>query len=177
VSPPWSPFRLEIDYNFISFIFINEIFKIIVRLSTINEIINFRNISPSESKFLSILTCGEGWHNYHHTFSWDYKAAELGHYRYNLCTAFIDFFAFVGWAYDLKTVPWKIVLNRVKRTGDGSYENYKYHSGSEEIACDDNFDEKLSGDSSHNLGTWGWGDKDIAKRDLEVTEILCRKRS
>lgn len=43
-----------------------------------------------------MLTLGEGWHNYHHVFPWDYKTAELGNYRYNISTAFIDFFAKIG---------------------------------------------------------------------------------
>lgn len=42
------------------------------------------------------MTQGEGWHNYHHVFPWDYKTAELGNYRYNITTAFIDFFAKIG---------------------------------------------------------------------------------
>ena len=64
---------------------------------------------------------GEGWHNYHHVFPWDYKTAELGNYTLNFTTAFIDFFAWLGLAYDRKTVPKKMVCDRVLRTGDGSH--------------------------------------------------------
>lgn len=39
---------------------------------------------------------GEGWHNYHHVFPWDYKAAELGNYSTNLSTAVIDLAAKYG---------------------------------------------------------------------------------
>lgn len=60
------------------------------------------NILPSENKLVSILAIGEGWHNYHHTFPYDYKAAELGKYSLNLTTMFLDLFAKFGWAYDLK---------------------------------------------------------------------------
>jgi len=70
---------------------------------------------------VSILTGGEGWHNYHHVFPWDYKASEMGFYRYNFATAFIDLMAWLGLAYDLKSVPEKIVMQRVGRTGDGSH--------------------------------------------------------
>ncbi|CAG7833729.1 unnamed protein product, partial [Allacma fusca] len=35
------------------------------------------SITPVESKLVSILAAGEGWHNYHHAFPRDYKAAEL----------------------------------------------------------------------------------------------------
>ncbi|CAL8145719.1 unnamed protein product [Orchesella dallaii] len=80
-----------------------------------------KNINPAESKLVSVLTGGEGWHNYHHVFPWDYKAAELPTYGFNWSTGFIDFFAWIGWAYDLKTVSKKRVLQRVNRTGDGSH--------------------------------------------------------
>lgn len=56
----------------------------------------YRNIRPTDHPFLGVLTGGEGWHNYHHVFPWDYKTAELGNYRFNITTAFIDFFAKIG---------------------------------------------------------------------------------
>lgn len=39
---------------------------------------------------------GEGWHNYHHVFPWDYKTSELGTYYLNWTCALIDFFAKIG---------------------------------------------------------------------------------
>lgn len=53
-----------------------------------------------ENLSVAIAALGEGWHNYHHVFPWDYKTGELGDYTYNLTTAFIDSFAKIGWAYD-----------------------------------------------------------------------------
>lgn len=94
------------------------------------------NISPSQNPSVATLAFGEGWHNYHHVFPWDYKTAELGNYRLNLTTAFIDLFAKIGWAYDLKSVSKEIIRTRVNRTGDGSY------------------------------STWGWGDKDQDKIEV-----------
>jgi len=38
-----------------------------------------------------------------------------------MTTAAIDFFHWIGQAYDLKTVPESIVRNRVNRTGDGTH--------------------------------------------------------
>lgn len=102
-------------------------------------------INPSENLMVSIFALGEGWHNYHHTFPWDYKAAELGHYSVNFSTAFIDFFAKIGWAYDLKTVSEEMVKKRVERTGDGTHE------------------------------IWGWGDKDQPKEDYEDAIITYQK--
>ncbi|GAB0100019.1 hypothetical protein DMENIID0001_159820 [Sergentomyia squamirostris] len=103
-------------------------------------------INPSENLSVAFLALGEGWHNYHHTFPWDYKAAELGNYRLNFATAFIDFFAKIGWAYDLKTVSTDIIKKRVKRTGDGT----------------------------HNL--WGWGDKDQDQMEVDNAVIINRKK-
>lgn len=60
----------------------------------------FRNISPVESLPVAIAAFGEGWHNFHHVFPWDYKTSEFGNYKFNISTAFIDFFAAFGWAYD-----------------------------------------------------------------------------
>lgn len=79
-----------------------------------------KNILPAENKTVSIFTLGEGFHNYHHTFPWDYRTAELGNNKFNITTKFIDFFAWIGWAYDLKTVPEGMIRSRAKRTGDGS---------------------------------------------------------
>ena len=99
-------------------------------------------INPSENKGVALTAFGEGWHNYHHVFPWDYKTAELGNYRFNITTAFIDFFAKIGLAYDLKMVPTDMVQKRVKRTGDGSHE------------------------------VWGWGDTDQTQEDRDQTVVM-----
>lgn len=106
-----------------------------------------KSISPVENISVSILTIGEGWHNYHHIFPWDYKAAEWGSSALNLTTTFIDLFAKIGWAYDRKTVSKDVIKRRVLRTGDGS----------------------------HSI--WGWGDKDIAKSDEDEVLILNKRSS
>jgi len=83
--------------------------------------INFsRNIGPTDSIMGAVFTFGEGWHNYHHTFPWDYRTAELGLHKYNLPTAFIDLFALIGWTYDLKSPSKDLVLRQAKKRGDGS---------------------------------------------------------
>ena len=105
----------------------------------------FRYISPAENSGVATFCLGEGWHNYHHVFPWDYKTAELGNYRMNFTTAFIDFFAKVGWAYDLKSVSIDMIRKRVERTGDGT----------------------------HHL--WGWGDKDQTKEDIADCVITHKK--
>lgn len=102
-------------------------------------------INPVETSTVALFAFGEGWHNYHHVFPWDYKTAELGNYRANYTTAFIDFFAKIGWAYELKTVSDAIIKRRVERTGDGSH------------------------------ATWGWGDKDQDRDEVKYATITHRK--
>ena len=64
-------------------------------------IYSFSSMFPVENMFVAALAAGEGWHNYHHAFPWDYRAAELGT-PLNLTCKFIDFFAKYGVIYDLK---------------------------------------------------------------------------
>ncbi|XP_043272184.1 acyl-CoA Delta-9 desaturase-like [Venturia canescens] len=77
-------------------------------------------IRPAQNRWVSFCALGEGWHNYHHAFPWDYKAAELG-YRFNLTTKFIDAFAKIGWATDLKTAPDPLIEKVVQNRGDGTH--------------------------------------------------------
>jgi len=83
-----------------------------------------RNINPAQNLSVAVAALGEGWHNYHHVFPWDYKTAELGDYAVNLTALVIDFFAWTGLAYDLRTVPKEVVRNRIIRTGDGSHPHF-----------------------------------------------------
>lgn len=104
-----------------------------------------KNINPAENNTVSFLTGGEGFHNYHHTFPWDYKTAELGNYVFNDTTGFINLCAKLGLAYDLKTVPEDMIKRRVLRTGDGTHE------------------------------IWGWGDKDQQADERDEALILSKK--
>lgn len=72
--------------------------------------------------FLYDFFLGEGFHNYHHTFPFDYATSEFG-CRLNLTTAFIDLMCFLGLARDRKRVSTDTILARVQRTGDGSYKS------------------------------------------------------
>lgn len=75
------------------------------------------NINPVENSVTIIGAIGEGFHNYHHTFPWDYATSEFGP-KFNLTTCFIDLCASIGWAYDLKTVSPSVIRQRKLRTGD-----------------------------------------------------------
>ncbi|XP_025988405.2 uncharacterized protein LOC105200011 [Solenopsis invicta] len=77
-----------------------------------------KSLTATNNVGVGIFAFGEGWHNYHHVFPWDYKASEFGNYRCNFSTAFIDFFAYLGLAYDLKTVPADMIKKRILRNGE-----------------------------------------------------------
>jgi len=70
-------------------------------------------LSPEKIKRSNILPYGEGYHNFHHTFPWDYSASEFGwKCNFNIATLFIDFFASIGWAYDCRKVTESLVYKR-----------------------------------------------------------------
>lgn len=74
------------------------------------------NIGPTENMFVSVLAMGEGFHNYHHTFPYDYSTSEWG-FRVNLTTIFIDLMAKLGQAYKLRTANPVTIAARAVRTG------------------------------------------------------------
>ncbi|XP_076284622.1 acyl-CoA Delta-9 desaturase-like [Lasioglossum baleicum] len=119
------------------------------------DCIRLSPIGPAENIGVAVCALGEGRHNYHHVFPWDYKAAELGHYRTNFTTAFIDFFGKIGWAYDMKVVPSAVVQKRASRIGDGSI----YGQAQKHV-------------HSHKGAVWGWGDKDMDSEEIKEVEII-----
>ncbi|CAG9865354.1 unnamed protein product [Phyllotreta striolata] len=119
------------------------------------------SINPRENVFVSTIGYGEGWHNYHHTFPWDYKAAELGNYRLNFTTALLNFMRYAGQVYDLKTASAEMIRKRVARTGDGSWSN-----GPKIEEAGDEAQAKVEG-HHHKDMVWGWGDKDMAEEEME----------
>ncbi|KAL4704467.1 hypothetical protein ACJJTC_019566 [Scirpophaga incertulas] len=78
-----------------------------------------KDIIPAENRFVATCTLGEGWHNYHHAFPFDYKAAE--HFDFlNFGTWFIRFFEKIGWAYDLREATPEMINSMATRLGDGT---------------------------------------------------------
>uniref|UniRef100_A0A182T009 Fatty acid desaturase domain-containing protein n=1 Tax=Anopheles maculatus TaxID=74869 RepID=A0A182T009_9DIPT len=80
-----------------------------------------KRINPAENRAVSVVAMGEGWHNYHHVFPWDYKAAELGNYSVNVTTFWLDVFSKIGWAYDLKQPSKDLVRRTIEKYGDGTH--------------------------------------------------------
>ncbi|KAJ3653118.1 hypothetical protein Zmor_019034 [Zophobas morio] len=83
-----------------------------------------RSIRATENKLAAVLSGGEGWHNYHHVFPWDYKAAELGTSPHNWSAVFIDIMAKIGWAYDLITASPKMVKEKRDESGTDFESSY-----------------------------------------------------
>jgi len=86
-------------------------------------------INPRQNIFAALLSLGEGWHNYHHVFPYDYRASEMP-YTINLTTVFIDFFAYIGWAYERKSISKEMVQRKMLRSGDRSnidHQNQQRH--------------------------------------------------
>ncbi|KAJ8961750.1 hypothetical protein NQ318_021351 [Aromia moschata] len=107
-----------------------------------------KNILPVNNEIMNILAVGEGWHNFHHVFPWDYRSAELWNYKYNFTTGFIELMRKIGWAYDLKAVSTDVVRKRALRTGDGTWKVYDMKNQEGEV--------------------WGWGDGDMNKEEVEL---------
>ncbi|XP_032670919.1 (11Z)-hexadec-11-enoyl-CoA conjugase-like [Odontomachus brunneus] len=80
-----------------------------------------RHIRPADNKLVSALTFGEGQHNYHHVFPWDYRSGEIDISAVNYTTHLIDMFAKFGLAYDLKFPSTDLIRKIAMCRGDGSY--------------------------------------------------------
>ena len=69
-------------------------------------------IPPAQLWSLSLVGCGEGYHNYHHNFPQDYQANENGE-GFNLARVWIDWMAAIGLAYNLRVTS-KTVVEKSK---------------------------------------------------------------
>lgn len=75
------------------------------------------SIGARENSYVIVAAIGEGYHNYHHTFPWDYATSEYGT-KWNMTAWFIERMAAIGQAYQLKTTSPSMIEARVRRTGD-----------------------------------------------------------
>jgi stearoyl-CoA desaturase (delta-9 desaturase) len=86
-----------------------------------------KNINPRQNIWTSLCSLGEGWHNYHHSFPYDYRASEMP-YMINFTTAFIDMFAMIGWVYDRKAVSKEAIDMKKLRSGEHSHHHNHNHN-------------------------------------------------
>lgn len=123
---------------------------------------------------VAILAMGEGWHNYHHVFPWDYKTSEFATYGTNFTTGVIDFFSRIGWAYDMKTVSEDIIKKRVMRTGDPS----KLTKRDDTIRrlLIEGHDDHNNNNYKDNQMIWGWDDAELNEVDKSYVTILHKEK-
>lgn len=84
----------------------------------VNSVVHHWGVKPYnpahatvENGWVSLFALGEGWHNWHHAFDWDYAAAEMGaSSQFNPTKVFIDAMAFLGLAWGRKRAldVWKV---------------------------------------------------------------------
>jgi stearoyl-CoA desaturase (delta-9 desaturase) len=61
------------------------------------------SIWSAENPFVSVCALGEGWHNWHHKYPYDYAASEFGvHRQFNPTKLFIDICCALGLASNCK---------------------------------------------------------------------------
>ena len=61
-------------------------------------------ISSRQSALTSIVAVGEGWHNYHHTYPYDYRASEFNwNNEWNPTTLLLDSLSSVGLVWNKKS--------------------------------------------------------------------------
>ncbi|KAI1286456.1 Stearoyl-CoA desaturase 5 [Halotydeus destructor] len=81
------------------------------------------DMEPRENYYVSLAAFGEGYHNYHHSFPWDYKAAEMTA-GFNFTSLFIEICAYFGLAYNLRTASKEVIArtkaNNVQKTKNGA---------------------------------------------------------
>jgi len=73
---------------------------------------------PAENPFVSLCAIGEGWHNWHHKYPYDYAASEFGvSSQFNPTKLAIDILACVGlvWGRKRATTAWEMGKNRRDR--------------------------------------------------------------
>ncbi len=89
--------------------------------------------NPAENPAVSFLAMGEGWHNWHHKYPFDYAASELGiSAQFNPTKLLIDTWCVLGLAWERKraTGAWHKLrvqrdsqIHNSKGNFDGSYED------------------------------------------------------
>ena len=73
-----------------------------------------KKINPAENRMVSYFAVGEGWHNWHHKFPFDYAASEYGIWKqYNPTKFFIDTCSCIGLVTERKRASniWKKMKN------------------------------------------------------------------
>jgi stearoyl-CoA desaturase (delta-9 desaturase) len=61
------------------------------------------NLSARQNSLTSVVAVGEGWHNYHHAYPYDYRASEFGwHIQWNPTTFLLDGLHALGLIWNMR---------------------------------------------------------------------------
>ena len=84
-----------------------------------------KKVEPRENPWVSYATWGEGFHNYHHTFPYDYAISEMG-LPFNPMKCFIDVMAYFDLVWDRKRVS-KETAELAKNKNNNSLSSHTPH--------------------------------------------------
>jgi len=71
---------------------------------------------PAENPFVAFITLGEGWHNWHHKYPFDYATSEFGFSaQFNPSKVVIDLLAMFGQVWNRKRATAAWAMGRIKR--------------------------------------------------------------
>jgi len=79
-----------------------------------------KGINPRENFWVALSALGEGWHNWHHKYPYDYATSEFGILqRVNPTKLIIDFFAIFGLVWDRKRAleAWRLAKAEMEKKG------------------------------------------------------------
>ena len=81
-----------------------------------------KSIKPTQNTLVNLISLGEGSHNYHHTFAYDYRGSEKKFWEwYNPTTVFIKVCHLMCLAYDLKRPSHALVVKVARDRGCQEY--------------------------------------------------------
>uniref|UniRef100_A0A6P6YCY3 Acyl-CoA Delta(11) desaturase-like n=1 Tax=Dermatophagoides pteronyssinus TaxID=6956 RepID=A0A6P6YCY3_DERPT len=103
-----------------------RIFLILHHLFTVNSLAHYFGyrpydfrIRPADHRIVNYISFGEGIHNYHHVFPFDYRINDRPQWElFNPPINFIHLCSRIGLAYDLRIASPEVVKETVARKGD-----------------------------------------------------------
>lgn len=123
-------------------------------------------VSARDNPFLALITFGEGYHNYHHTFQWDYRNG-VKWWHFDPTKWIINLFSRIGLTYGLK----RCSLEQIEKTKL----DFQYHLAiqkCEQLNISNNWKEKLEVEYEQFLKTLqAWTDHRQAWYETKEKEL------
>jgi stearoyl-CoA desaturase (delta-9 desaturase) len=86
------------------------------------------NSVAADNPIVNVLTGGEGWHNWHHKYPFDYAASEFGiSVQWNPSKLFIDIMAKMGLVWGRKRATSAWAMSRERRNREGISDDTNTH--------------------------------------------------